>query len=84
MSGNSDNNSLQVPNQTKPQQEKKPLNTDMPPPMLEVPKLEMDTNKREKSMGEFLAMMDNYAPIVNTHIHYMYTFIKLNLFYSDS
>ncbi|KAI8882809.1 transcription initiation factor IID, TAF10 subunit [Backusella circina FSU 941] len=65
MSGSSsENNSLQVPNQAKPQQEKKPLNTDMPPPMLEVPKLEMDTNKREKSMGEFLAMMDNYAPII--------------------
>ncbi|KAI8078437.1 transcription initiation factor TFIID 23-30kDa subunit-domain-containing protein [Thamnidium elegans] len=41
----------------------------MPPPAtpaiptIEVPKLEVE-NKKEKTMAEFLALMDNYAPII--------------------
>lgn len=60
------NNTLQIPTHTKTQ-------GDMPPPQvplqvptlptIEVPKIELDA-KKEKTMAEFLASMDNYAPIV--------------------
>lgn len=53
------NNTLQIPSQTTNRN-----NADMPPPpIIEVPKIEPDT-KKEKTMAEFLATMDNYAPIV--------------------
>lgn len=52
------NNTLQIPSQSTRN------NSDMPsPPTIEVPKIEPDT-KKEKTMAEFLATMDNYAPIV--------------------
>lgn len=49
------NNSLQLPTTQ--------TGTDTVTPTIEVPKVE-DTAKKEKTMAEFLAMMDNYAPIV--------------------
>ncbi|KAG2194880.1 transcription initiation factor TFIID 23-30kDa subunit-domain-containing protein [Mucor mucedo] len=63
------NNTLQIPTHTKNP-------GDMPPPQtpasqaqiptlptIEVPKIEPDA-KKEKTMAEFLATMDNYAPII--------------------
>lgn len=46
-------------------------NNEMPPPpppssMIEVPRLELDNTKKSKTMAEFLASMDNYAPIVSS------------------
>ncbi|GAA5805705.1 hypothetical protein HPULCUR_011229 [Helicostylum pulchrum] len=61
MSDTNKTNSLQLPNANK--------TSDMPPPAtpaiptIEVPKLEVE-NKKEKTMAEFLALMDNYAPII--------------------
>ncbi|GAA5815087.1 hypothetical protein MFLAVUS_008593 [Mucor flavus] len=61
MSDTNKTNSLQLPNANK--------TNDMPPPAtpaiptIEVPKLEVE-NKKEKTMAEFLALMDNYAPII--------------------
>ncbi|CAO3621582.1 unnamed protein product [Mucor hiemalis] len=49
------NNSLQLPTTQ--------TGTDTVTPTIEVPKVE-DTTKKEKTMAEFLAMMDNYAPII--------------------
>jgi hypothetical protein len=65
MSESTNNNSLQLPSQSSPAKQ----NGDMPPPahnipVIDVPKLELDTTKKEKTMAEFLLMMDNYAPIV--------------------
>jgi hypothetical protein len=70
----SSRNTLQIPSSSSQQQQQQHNNNnnnnnknneDMPPPSvtIEVPKLEVD-NKKEKTMAEFLAMMDNYAPIV--------------------
>lgn len=52
----SSNNSLQVPN--------KEPSSQHDVSMLDIPMTE-SAPKKEKTMGEFLAMMDNYAPIVN-------------------
>ena len=59
-SNSNTNNTLQIPTTAKSN------NTSLPaPPVIEVPKLELDTSRKDKPMGEFLAMMDNYAPIVS-------------------
>lgn len=65
MSESTNNNSLQIPSQSAPakQNENVPAPTNNVP-VIEVPKLELDTTKKEKTMAEFLLMMDNYAPIV--------------------
>jgi hypothetical protein len=66
MSGSTNNNTLQIPtastSQPPPPQPTLPTVT---LPTIEVPKVELDSNKKEKTMAEFLAMMDNYAPVVN-------------------
>lgn len=56
---NESSSSLQVPNQTQ-----KESDTQYDVPMLDIP-ITDTTIKGEKTMGEFLASMDNYAPIVN-------------------
>lgn len=66
----SNSNSLQLPTASSSNNKN---NGNMPPPALptvalpaiEVPKIELE-HKKEKNMAEFLAMMDNYAPVVNT------------------
>lgn len=67
-------NSLQVPNQINNNESES--HTDVP--MMELPGSE-STIKGEKTMGEFLAMMDSYAPIVNVTICTINA--EINLFY---
>lgn len=63
---NSNNNSLQLPtantHHNHHHAETSSTATSQPP-AIEVPRVE-DMAKKEKTMAEFLAMMDNYAPIV--------------------
>jgi hypothetical protein len=76
------NNLLQIPSQSVPA---KPSG-DMPPPApgvpgIEVPKLELDTAKKEKTMAEFLLMMDNYAPIVKFNGYFLCNFLLTRFFF---
>ncbi|KAF1799879.1 transcription initiation factor TFIID 23-30kDa subunit-domain-containing protein [Mucor lusitanicus] len=63
-SSNNNANSLQVPGIGASNHR---LNNDTPtqPPMIEVsPRLDLENPKKSKTMAEFLASMDNYAPII--------------------
>lgn len=64
-SSNNNNNSLQLPTANTHHNHAETSSTaTAQPPTMEVPRVE-DMAKKEKTMAEFLAMMDNYAPIVS-------------------
>lgn len=74
MSQSSQNNTLQVPGTHKtdmppPSLPNAASSSSTPavilPLVTEPPKIDFDSTKKEKTMAEFLAMMDNYAPIVS-------------------
>lgn len=79
ISNNSNTNSLQVPvigaaNNRSNNETLSSSSTQSP--MIEVPpRLELENTKKSKTMAEFLASMDNYAPIVSIQI-----IIRLSLY----
>ncbi|KAL7320533.1 hypothetical protein PS15m_000415 [Mucor circinelloides] len=68
ISNNSNTNSLQVPGigaANKRANNETLSSSSTQSPMIEVPpRLELENTKKSKTMAEFLASMDNYAPII--------------------
>jgi hypothetical protein len=82
MNESTNNNSLQIPSQSTPVKQNGDMSAPAPTiPVVEAPKLELDTTKKEKTMAEFLLMMDNYAPIVKLQITTFFYNSGLTLFF---
>ncbi|CEP16533.1 hypothetical protein [Parasitella parasitica] len=67
-SNNNNTNFLQVPNHGAPHNgsnnNSEVLTSPTQSSMIEVPRLEFDNTRKLKTMAEFLAIMDNYAPVI--------------------